>query len=128
MKCPNCGANCEREAKYCAYCGTPLDFAAPAENQIHIHYHQERQPEQPVRAETVYVPTARKSDRSRVIALVLCLFFGIFGVHRFYLGKIGTGVLYLLTYGLLGFGLLADLISLLIGNPKDRQGLPVRWS
>lgn len=128
MKCPNCGAACEREAKYCAYCGTPLEFSAPAEKQIHIHYHQDRQPEQPVRVERVYVPAERKSDRSRVVALVLCLFFGIFGVHRFYLGKIGTGILYLLTYGLLGFGLLFDLISLLVGNPKDRQGLPVKWS
>ncbi len=129
MKCPNCGAACEREAKYCAYCGTPLDFSARAEKQIHIHYHQEqRQPDAPVRVETVYVPTERKSDRSRGIALVLCFFFGFFGVHRFYLGKIGTGVLYLLSYGLFGFGWLVDLFSLLIGNPKDRQGLPVKWS
>jgi TM2 domain-containing membrane protein YozV len=43
----------------------------------------------------------------------LCLtFLGMFGVHRFYLGKIGTGLLYLLTFGLLGVGYLYDLWTL----------------
>ena len=43
---------------------------------------------------------------------MLLVLLGIFGVHRFYLGKIGTGLLYLLTAGLFGFGIIYDLCTL----------------
>jgi len=46
------------------------------------------------------------------LAWVLLVLLGIFGVHRFYLGKIGTGLLYLLTAGLFGFGIIYDLCTL----------------
>lgn len=46
------------------------------------------------------------------ISWILLTFLGVFGVHRFYLGKIGTGILYLLTFGLLGLGYLYDLFQL----------------
>ena len=42
----------------------------------------------------------------------LLVFFGVFGAHRFYLGKIGTGLIYLLTAGLFGFGLVYDVCTL----------------
>ena len=42
----------------------------------------------------------------------LLVLFGIFGAHRFYLGKIGTGLLYLLTAGLFGFGIVYDMFTL----------------
>jgi len=42
----------------------------------------------------------------------LLVLFGIFGAHRFYLGKIGTGLLYLLTAGLFGFGIIYDVCTL----------------
>jgi TM2 domain-containing membrane protein YozV len=46
------------------------------------------------------------------IAWLLLTFLGAFGIHRFYQGKIGTGLLYLCTFGLLGFGILYDFLTL----------------
>lgn len=52
-------------------------------------------------------------QKNKWVALLLCFFFGAFGVHRFYEGKIGTGILYLLTLGLFGFGVLIDFFKIL---------------
>ena len=53
------------------------------------------------------------SGQEKTVALILLLLVGVFGAHKFYLGQIGKGVLYLLTGGLCGIGLLIDLIKLL---------------
>ncbi len=69
------------------------------------------------------------SDRKILIAFLLCFFLGYLGFHRFYAGKVGTGVLYLLTGGLFGFGVLVDCIMLVVGSFKDSDGLPLReWT
>lgn len=51
--------------------------------------------------------------RSKWLAFLLCLFLGYFGVHKFYEGKIGWGLLYLFTGGLCCFGWIIDIIALL---------------
>lgn len=53
---------------------------------------------------------------NKIILFLVCLFLGPFGVHRFMVGKIGTGILYFLTFGLFGFGWIYDLIKILTGN------------
>lgn len=63
-----------------------------------------------------------KSEKSFVAALILCLLLGTLGVHRFYVGKIGTGIIWLLTLGFLGIGALVDIIVIAVGNFKDKQG------
>ena len=53
------------------------------------------------------------SGNEKIVALVLLLLVGVLGIHKFYLGQIGAGILYLLTGGLCGIGLIIDLIKLL---------------
>lgn len=68
------------------------------------------------------------SGKNRSIALVLCLFLGCFGLHRFYVGKVGTGIVWVVTLGIFGFGSLVDLVTILAGNFKDFEGNSVlRW-
>ena len=52
-------------------------------------------------------------QKNKWVALLLCFFFGVLGVHRFYEGKIGTGILYLLTFGFFGLGVLIDFFAIL---------------
>ena len=62
------------------------------------------------------------SDKSRLAAALLCWFVGVLGVHRFYVGKIGTGIAMLLTCGGLGVWALIDLIVILVGSFTDETG------
>ncbi|MGI3004849.1 TM2 domain-containing protein [Shewanella algae] len=62
------------------------------------------------------------SDKGFVPTLLLCFFLGGFGVHRFYTGKIGTGLLMLLTLGGLGIWTLIDFVRIAIGNFRDAEG------
>jgi len=67
------------------------------------------------------------SDKSRSMTLVLCIigFFGIGGIHRFYAGKVGTGILFLLTGGLFGLGTIYDLIKIATNTFTDALGHPI---
>lgn len=68
------------------------------------------------------------SDKSRLAAALLCWFLGVFGIHRFYVGKVGTGILMIFTLGGLGIWTLIDFIMILVGSFKDKQGQPlVNW-
>jgi uncharacterized RDD family membrane protein YckC/TM2 domain-containing membrane protein YozV len=62
------------------------------------------------------------SSKSYLATIILCFFMGCFGAHRFYAGKIGTGILQLLTFGGLGIWALIDLIIIACGNFTDKEG------
>lgn len=67
-----------------------------------------------------------KSERSFVATILLCFFLGTFGAHRFYAGKIGTGILMLVTLGGLGIWMLVDFIVIACCAFKDKAGLPIK--
>jgi hypothetical protein len=72
---------------------------------------------------------SRESDRLRGVALALNIPLGVFGAHRFYVGKIGTGILQLCTLGGLGLWWLADLILIAAGEFRDIEGRRLtQWS
>lgn len=65
-------------------------------------------------------------DKNYTLAWVLLTFTGIFGLHRFYMGKLGTGLIYLLTLGLFGIGIIYDFWTLneqlsSINNERSRR-------
>lgn len=70
--------------------------------------------------------TEQKSDVGYVPMILLCFFLGSLGVHRFYAGKVGTGILMLLTLGGFGIWALIDFVIIVIGNFKDKNGLPIK--
>jgi TM2 domain-containing membrane protein YozV len=69
-----------------------------------------------------------QSDKSGVTVLLLCLFLGNLGVHRFYVGKTGSGLGMLFTFGGLGVWALVDFIMILTGSFTDVNGAPVKLS
>lgn len=69
------------------------------------------------------------SSRKILPAFLMCFFLGCFGIHRFYVGKIGTGVLQILTLGGLGIWAFVDLIMLACGVFSDKEGAKLKdWT
>jgi len=66
-----------------------------------------------------------KEGKDWLVCLILSIFVGQFGIDRFYLGKIGTGVLKLITFGGFGIWWLIDMILIVTGNMKDADGKPL---
>jgi restriction system protein len=66
------------------------------------------------------------SDKNKKTAFFLCLFGGFLGLHRFYVGRILTGILWLVTLGFLGIGWLIDLLVIALGGFRDNVGAPLR--
>lgn len=69
------------------------------------------------------VSVSTKSNKSKTAAGLLCFFLGGLGIHRFYVGKIGTGILWMFTAGLFGIGTLIDFVIIICGGFKDVNGL-----
>lgn len=70
--------------------------------------------------------TTNISEKSGIACLLFLLLLGPLGLHRFYVGKAGTGILFLITF--MGFGLwwLIDLILLVVGSFTDSNGCTVK--
>lgn len=123
MKCPYCGANVRKDLEHCEYCDSYIqpEIERTAEEKpqrviVEAHIVNQSAPEPPRSAP---VPV---SPYSRWAAFFLCLCFGWMGMHRFYVGKIGTGMLWLISFGFFGLGYALDLLMLLTGTFCDKQG------
>lgn len=109
MFCQNCGKEiAEMPCQYCGFSGIRQPASQPT---IIIQNNN---------ANVVSMPVL--SQKSKVTALLLCIFLGGIGVHRFYVGKTGTGILYLLTGGVFGIGWIVDIFSIAFGGFRDANG------
>lgn len=99
--CHACGTAIDAEAEICPYCGV---------RQTALRTHARGGALDEI------------SERKLAPAVLLCVLFGVFGAHRFYTGKTGTAVLQLFTLGGLGIWTTIDLIFLIIGNFRDKEG------
>lgn len=104
MFCYKCGLQIDDEAVVCPHCGCATKNYQESNS---CNYNEDA------------------SIKSRLIALLLSIFLGWLGVHRFYIGKIGTGILWLFTGGLLGIGWLVDVILIACGSMRDGAGYKI---
>jgi hypothetical protein len=98
MFCQNCGNEVSDKAVVCVKCGCALKPSNFAE------------------------VTAPVDGKDWLTTLLLCVFLGGFGIHRFYTGSTGIGVVQLLTLGGCGIWALIDFIMILTGAYKDGEG------
>jgi hypothetical protein len=69
------------------------------------------------------------SERSRTVALVLGMLGGVFGFHRFYAGRVQSGIIMAVTFGGLGMWWLYDMVTVVAGEFRDDENLPLRnWN
>lgn len=118
-KCPNCGA--PLEGKRCSYC----NYEVPViNNDNHVNEHVDYEYKN-IQNNTTYVFNNYCSNKSKGVALLLCIFLGGLGAHYFYVGRLFKGLLYLFTAGLFGFGWIIDIFVILFGRFKDSNGFPL---
>lgn len=129
-KCPICGAPLA-DGK-CGYCGYVIRKMKQESENIYSNFEQnetEQCKQDDVIGDLMFnnmgiVPGI--SRKSKTTALLLCIFLGGTGAHRFYVGKGGTGILYLFTAGFLGIGWTIDIIRIAAGSFRDEFDLPLR--
>ncbi len=108
--CKYCGGKIPSDAVICTLCGRQVEMVASAQaSQPNIVINNSNQNTNT----NVNGSPAASRARSKWTALALCFFLGFVGTHKFYKGKTGMGILYLLTVGLCGIGVLIDFLSLL---------------
>lgn len=101
MFCQKCGKEISDQASFCPSCGHPVRGTAMGPG---------------------FTSNKTVSPYSRLAALLLCFFLGAIGVHRFYVGKVGTGVAMIFTLGGLGIWILVDFIMIIVGGFTDANG------
>jgi TM2 domain-containing membrane protein YozV len=70
--------------------------------------------------------TTNTSDKSKKTALIVCLIGELIGLHYFYVGRIATGLVRLITLNIFGIGWIIDLITIALAGFRDNVGAPLR--
>ena len=135
MFCSKCGKEISDEAIICPACGVPTPNYQPQQAQLqqptlppiiinntNTNTNTNTNVNQNVNVGEVGMAV---SPKSKIVTLVLCIFLGAFGIHRFYVGKIGSGLLYLFTGGVFCLGWIYDILKILSGTFTDGIGLPI---
>ena len=100
--CEHCGSVIARDAVVCPTCG------------CQVAAFQQVQPAVIINNNNILQQQGRGgTEKDKWVSFLLCLFLGTFGAHRFYEGKIGSGILYMFTFGLFGIGWFVDIIRIL---------------
>ena len=95
-KCPQCGASIDASATECKYCGEPI---TPAARQQPAYQQMPPQPQQMYQSPPQQAGNGINPAwpiKSKIVAGVLGILLGSLGIHKFYLGQTGLGILYLL--------------------------------
>lgn len=128
MFCPNCGTKLDDNVSFCPNCGAAAKqynqnaapvYAQPQQTPVIVNVSNVNTNTNNVHGGMPYPP------KSRIVALLLCFFLGVLGIHRFYVGKMGTGIIWLLTGGFFGIGALIDFLMILFGSFRDKAGYPL---
>lgn len=102
VHCRGCGQKIHETASTCPHCGAKQLAVGGAGLGLALH------------------PDA--NGKSWLVLFLLCFFAGFLGVHRFYVGRVGSGIAQLLTFGGFGFWLLWDFIQIARGRFTDAAG------
>lgn len=104
--CKNCGEQMPEDAFYCLGCGMTFDSREMDFENVKRRVLDTGKPQKRT------IDTSVGVWKNKWVSLILCVFFGVFGIHRFYEEKKITGFIYLFTFGLLGLGWFFDIILL----------------
>lgn len=109
--CKYCGEKIPEDAVMCTHCGRQVEQLKSEQPQVVIN-NSNANTNMNTNINRNY-GTYRGGEKNKWVALLLCIFLGYFGAHKFYEGKILLGIVYLCTFGLFGIGWVIDCISLL---------------
>jgi len=104
----------------------PIELHAYQKAKLAYRYRKEIQAvHKALKAEKINQnPAIKKDEKSQVLAFILCLFFGLLGIHRFYLGYNSIGTIMFFTLGCCGVLTLIDLVRILTGDLKAEVDTP----
>ncbi len=116
MTCKHCGANLMPDEKMCSYCRCLVEEPQPSPPPVSSRIMP------PYLSESMRMTPAKPRSKKATLCMCLLGFLGVGGIHRLYAGKIWTGLIWLFTWGLFGFGTMIDLILILMDQFHDKDG------